>query len=264
MKPHIDKFLSHMMDKSKSLKGGGRWGENAPFAALVAEYLSSLSTSDFKKLISDKYWNSYPSYICTYGEAALLNPRRFGPQIFSAIKILSFSNQPLRSELIKSAEGIFRMGIINHTLGKDKIKAAKSGLKSSDIRVRKMAVNILPVKDVEAHLPNEKNKEVLCRIEKRIGYLNMLEHEVNSGYRWNRSRAVAHAGFNPDLVRDHIQKKKAGGGNRYYDRDVFASMVYNVDSSSAPFNLDIFEALSGSDDTLKKAFLAKLVGKIHV
>jgi hypothetical protein len=253
-----------MMGKSKSFKDGGRWGENAPFATIIAEYLSSLSTSDFKKLISDRYWNSYPCYICTYGEAALLDPRRFGTQIFSAIRILSFSNKSLRSELIKSAEGIFRMAIINHSLGKDKIKAARAGLKSSDIRVRKLAINILPVKDVAKHLPNEKNKDVLCRIEKRIGYLNMLEYEVISEYRWNRSRAIAHAGFNPDLVRDHIQKKKAGGGNRYYDRDVFASMVYNVDSSSAPFNLDIFEALSGSDEVLKKAFLAKLVGKIHV
>jgi hypothetical protein len=264
MKPNIEKFLNHMMDKSKSFKGGGRWGDNTQFSSLVAEYLSSLSSSDFKKLVSDKHWNSYPSYICSYGEQALLNPRRFGTQIFCAIKILAYSNPKLKSDLIKSAEGIFRMGIIKHSLGADKIKAAKIGLKSSDVRVRKLAVNLLPVRDVEKHLPNEKDKDVMCRIEKRIGYLNMLDHELNSEYRWNRSRAAANAGFNPDLVRDHIQKKDAGGGNRYYDRDIFASMVYNIDSSSAAFYLDIFKKLSGCDESLKKAFLIKLSGKSDV
>jgi hypothetical protein len=156
------------------------------------------------------------------------------------------------------------MGIIKHSLGKEKIKASRVGLKSSDIRVRKLAVTLLPIRDVEKHLPNEKNKDVKCKIEKRIGYLNMLDYELNSEYRWNRSRAIANAGFNPDLVRDHIQKKDAGGGNRYYDRDIFASVVYNIDSSSAAFYLDIFKKLSGCDDILKQAFLAKLSGKVHV
>lgn len=263
MKPNIHNFLDRLNEFTKASGSSNRYRENPKVASSIAEHLVSLSPSDFKKLISDRYWNSYPTYITSYGEDWHSNPRRFFNSICSAVKLIIYSNDKLKNELIKNSEGIFRISTIRSCLGKDKLKASKIALKSGDVRVRKLAVGIVPIRDVERHLGVEKSEDVKLRIEKRIGYLNMLDHQINSSSRWYRSRAIANCGFDQDFVRDHIQKKKAGGGNRYYDRDVFASMVYNVDHASAAFYLDIFKELCSSDDVLKQAFLSKLAGKIH-
>ncbi len=265
MKPQTNAFIGQLseLDKRYHTK---RWSNIEPrLCTSVAEYITSLSDSDLKSLVSDKHWNSYPTFVYYNGneQSYMSNTRRFYSVIAHAVKFVVYSNSKLKNLLIKNSDGIFRMATINACLGKDKIKASRFGLKSNDTRVRKLAVTLLPIRDVEEHLKTEKSNDIKYRIEKRIGYLNMLNYEINSPYRYIRSRAIANSDFDPEMIREIVKKKKEGNGNKFYDTDVLASVVYNVDSASAAFYLDIFREFSDADPMLKKAFLSKLSGKIH-
>ena len=265
MKPQTNAFIGHLAELDKNYNTR-RWSNVDPrFCTTIAEYMSSLSDSDLKSLVSDRYWNSYPTFVYYGGNEKdyMSNTRRFYSVIAHVVKFVVYSNSKLKNFLIKNSDGIFRMATINACLGKDKIKASRFGLKSNDTRVRKLAVTLLPIRDVEAHLKIEKNNDIKYKIEKRIGYLNMLDHEINSPYRYIRSRAIANSNFDPEMIREILKKKKEGNGNKFYDTDVLASVVYNVNSTSAAFYLDIFRELSDADPLLKKAFLSKLSGKIH-
>jgi len=230
----------------------------------IANHLASMSDKNLKSLISDKYWNSYPLYTYYRTSGSGSNPKGYYSLIGSAVKYLMLVSQKHRKVFSDHAGGAFRIATINGTLGQDKLKAAKKGLTSGDARVRKLAVSLVPVSDLKEIIKTEKRADVLNSISKRVGYINMSHIEIESRYRWNRSRALANSRFDPDFTRDLLQKKKAGKTIPFYERDVFTNMVYNLDSNSAAFYLDIFRELSSCDPQLKAAFLQKLTGKSGV
>ncbi len=266
MTPQTKSFLKHLIDNYSN------YGVNTyrPYSddkhlkyVAVANHLASMSDQDLKTLISDRHWNSYPLYVYYRGKDTSPNPKNYYPFISAAVKHLVLISQKHRKFFTDHAVGAFRIATINATLGRDKLKAAKKGLTSGDARVRKLAVSLVPVSDLKEIMKTEKRADVLNSISKRVGYLNMLHVEVNSRYRWNRSRAFANSEFNPDFTREVIATKRTGA-NSFYEKDIFNNLVYNVDSESAAFYLDIFRELSNSDASLKAAFLQKLTGKSSV
>ena len=268
MTPQTKSFLKHLIDHYSN------YGVNTyrpyPYSdekhlkcIAVANHLASMSDQDLKALVSDRHWNSYPLYVYYRGSDTSPNPKNYYPFISAAVKHLVLVSQKHRKFFTDHTVGAFRIATINGTLGRDKLKAAKKGLTSGDARVRKLAVSLVPVSDLKEIMKTEKRADVLNSISKRVGYLNMLHVEVNSRYRWNRSRAFANSEFNPDFTREVIATKRTGA-NSFYERDIFNNLVYNVDSESAAFYLDIFRELSNSDDSLKAAFLQKLTGKSSV
>jgi hypothetical protein len=266
MTPQTKSFLKHLIDHYSN------YGVNTyrPYNdekhlkyIAVANHLASMSNQDLKTLISDKYWNSYPLYVHYRGANTPANPKNYYSFISAAVKHLIFVSQKHRKFFTDHASGAFRVATINATLGRDKLKAAKKGLTSGDARVRKLAVSLLPVSDLKEIMKTEKRADVLNSISKRVGYLNMLHVEVNSRYRWNRSRAFANSEFNPDVTREIIATRRTGSQS-FYEKDIFKNLVYNVDSESAAFYLDIFKDLCNNDASLKAAFLEKLTGKSNV
>jgi len=267
MKAHLEAFYSHLSTNFQEW-GRGRvryydQGRVKDYSSL-ANHLSSMSLSDLKILISDKHWNSYPLYCYVGGDSSFINTRRYYNLISNTVKHLVFSSDKHRKLFIKESEGIFRIATINACLGKDKLRAAKVGLKSGDARARKLAAGLVPVSDLVPMIGTETRSDIQNKISNRVGYLNMIPTEKKSRSRWNRSRAILNSEFNPDEMKEIIQRGLDGKGLFVYDRDLLANLTYNVDASSAPFYLDLFQKLCESDPVMKQIFLKKLTGKSHV
>lgn len=267
MKAHIEAFYNHLSTNFPEWgKGRVRYydhGRVKDYSSL-ADHISSMSLSDLKTLISDKHWNSYPLYCYGGGDSSFINTRRYFNLISNTVKHLVFSSDKYRKLFIKESEGIFRISTINACLGKDKLKAAKVGLKSGDARARKLSVSLVPVSDLASMINTETRSDIQHKISGRIGYLNMIPTEKKSRSRWYRSRAILNSEFNPDEMKEIIQRGRDGKGLFVYDRDLLANLTYNVDASSAPFYLDLFQKLCESDAVMKQIFLKKLTGKSHV
>lgn len=265
MKQHLSKFYDLLCNNHPDIGKNSyhRYSHNMDPSDVVS-YLQSLSDADFIKLISDTHWNSYPLYT-GWGEKKEVNPKNYYNLISQAVGRMIFSSPKYRKIFIEKSEGIFRISTIGHTLGKEKLKAAKSGLTSKDTRVRKLAVNLLPVKDLMEIVNSEKNSAVLNRLSIRIGYLNMVSAERSSSQRWNRSRAFLNSDFDQNEISDIANKFISGKTSPVYDMDLLKKIAYHVPASELAFYLDIFNKFSNAHHKeLKSIFITKMTGKADV
>ena len=266
MKKHISDFYNYLTTNhpdyvNKNYYHSSKIKHSSGTIKLV-NHLRSLPIPDFRKLISDPHWNSYPLFTIYYGKNATpeLNPKNYFRFINMAVKQMIFVDHKYRKEFVENSEGAFRVSTIQHTLGKEKLKAAKLGLKSRDVRVRKLAVKLLPVKDLMPIVNSEKNSSVISKLSHRIGYLNMIKVEKNSSYRYKRSHAFLNDEFDGDEIRDILSKREMGKSSIFYERDILNKVAYHIPPSELPFYLDVLNKLSSFDEDAKKLFLAKLTG----
>lgn len=263
MKKHISDFYDHLSTNYPNI-GKSRYSNNDALQLAsdkLFEHMKSLSATEFRAIISDRHWNSYPTYTFSHNSFTVVNLKNYYSIISKAVKKLIYTSAKHKKDLITLSAGVFRIATINSALGKDKLKAARIGLKSRDTRARKLAVNILPVKDLLEIVNTEKNAAILNRLSIRIGYINMLDVEKSSGYRYNRSRAFLNDEFNAEEIRELVQKKEAGDKIPFYEQDIFRKLTYHISEDEVPFYLDLFNKLSQSDRETKKIFLAKLTGR---
>jgi len=265
MKQHLSKFYDLLCNNYPDIGKNvySRYNQNMDSSDVVT-YLQSLSDADFVKLISDTHWNYYPIYTCGWGERKEVNPKNYYCLINQAVGRMIFSSPKYRKIFIEKSEGIFRISTIGHTLGKEKLKAAKAGLTSKDTRVRKLAVNLLPVKDLMEIVNSEKNSAVLNRLSARIGYLNMINAERSSSQRWNRSRAFLNSEFDRNEISDIASKLVSGKTSPVHDMDLLKKIAYHVPASELAFYLDIFNKLPGTNKEIKNIFIAKMTGDPNV
>jgi hypothetical protein len=266
MKKHISDFYNYLTTNhpdyaNKNYYYSSKINHNDGTTKLVS-HLRSLPIADFRKLISDPHWNSYPLFTINYGKGAAVepNPKNYYRFINMAVKQMIFVDHKYRKEFMENSEGAFRISTIGNTLGKEKLKAAKIGLKSRDVRVRKLAAELLPIKDVMSIVNSEKNYSVLSKLSRRIGYLNMIKVEKNSSYRYKRSHAFLNDEFDGDEIRDILSKREMGKSSTFYERDILQKVAYHISTSELPFYLDVLNKLSSFDEDGKRLFLAKLTG----
>ena len=259
MKKHLSEFYSYLTTNHGSLKNYRYGFHKDARPDLLASHLQSLSLPEFRKLVSEPHWNSYPTFVWKGGEGP--NKKAHYALIFRAVKMMVVVSPKYREELIKHSEGIFRMATINSTLGKDKLKAARIAIKSRDTRVRKLAVKILPVKDLIPMLQTEKDSSVLSKLATRIGPLNMIEAGKRSKYRWSRSEAFYNDSLDMDEIRSFLEKKAASKTIPVHDHYVLMKVVYHLSASELPFALDVLNTFSSRDAEGKSLFMAKLTGQ---
>lgn len=266
MKKHLSDFYNYLSTHHPELGKRQYHYTRAKFSdkgsIKLIDHLRSLPISDFRKLISDPHWNSYPLFTIYYGKDSPAEPnlKSYYRFIDGAVKQMIFVDHKYRKEFMENSEGIFRISTIGNTLGREKLKAAKLGLKSGDVRVRKLAVKLLPVKDLMPIVNSEKNSSVISKLSHRIGYLNMIKVEKNSSYRYKRSHAFLNDEFDGDEIRDILSKREGGKSSIFYERDILKKVAYHIPPSELPFYLDVLNKLSSFDEDAKKLFLAKLTG----
>ena len=135
----------------------------------ILTYLEGISQNSRKNIFSDSYWNKYPKYI-SWRFHNLENPRCHGRGISSLTKYLS-SNKSKYPKTYKTvlnhSKGIFHNFAIENFSGKDKMSLAKRGLKSSDRRVKKASIRILPVNTI-IKLANDSDWSIRAIVASRV------------------------------------------------------------------------------------------------
>jgi hypothetical protein len=270
MKKHLSDFYNHLTSVHKTMSGR-LWNHNPEDRSasrdVLAQYFESLKIEDFRKLIKDPHWNSYPSYTYYYNKLKKDNvpdPRDYFDLIFSAVEKLIFSSKKHREELIKNSNGIFRVITINTTIGKDKLRSARGALTCRDIRARKLAAALLPVGELIKHISSEKDPAIKHRIFSRVGYLNAIDETKDSRSRYIRSRAFLNDTFDPNEIREISEEIEDGKQSVYFERDVMKKFVYHITSEESVFYIDILKNMLSKDKDLKEIFMKKLTGKSYV
>lgn len=270
MKKHLSDFYNHLTSVHPNM-AGRIWNHSPEHKSAgkekLIQYFESLKIEDFRKLIKDPHWNSYPSYTCHYSKNKMSNapdPRDYYELIFSAVERLIFSSKKYREEFIKNSNGIFRVITINTTIGRDKLRSARGALISRDIRARKLATTLLPVSELTKHLSSEKDPSIKHRIFTRVGYLNVIDETKDSRSRYVRSRAFLNDNFDPNEIREISEEIKDGKQSVYFERDVMKKFVYHITSEESVFYIDILKSMLSKDKDLKEIFMKKLTGKSYV
>tara|TARA_R110002020_G_scaffold50716_6_gene143196 strand:+ start:49189 stop:49974 length:786 start_codon:yes stop_codon:yes gene_type:complete len=150
---------------------------------LLFDMISSYDKKLIKSLVSDPYWNKYPSY--TYGKGG---PRSYGPAVHSLVRVVSMRSQELLSVILKNSAGYFLCATLDTSSGKERISAARRAKKSKDVRARKRAAKILPVKSIRS-MSCDKDAGVRNIVIKRVGIDNCYRDFVNDNDGWISSQA---------------------------------------------------------------------------
>jgi len=150
---------------------------------LLFDLISSYDKKIVKSLVSDPYWNKYPSY--TYGKGG---PRSYGPAIHSLVRVVSMRSQELLSVILKNSAGYFLCASLDVSCGKERILAARRAKKSKDVRARKRAAKILPVKSIRS-MSCDKDAGVRNIVIKRVGIDNCYEDFINDNDQWISTQA---------------------------------------------------------------------------
>lgn len=237
--------------------------------AIIAQYLSNISTKAFKRIVSDPHWNSYPLYTYNYrNNSGVINNRSYASIFSFVVRYLVYTSPAHKKALIEHSTGIFRINTINHCLGKDKLRAARVSLKLGDIRAKKISVDLLPVNDIAKHLLIENNRDIKGKILRRVGYMNLTVPQSDKiDNRYEKGRIMLNNGFDKEAFDEILtntlnlaKQKKAK-----LEQNILQKISYHVSDSDALFYLDLFQYVSSSTAfNDKQIFLRKLTGKDDV
>lgn len=229
----------------------------------VVNHLVSLPLSDFKALISDPFWNSYP--LNSWGawpqptDPNYVNKKGFYGLISLAVKNLVYIKEDYRKILVSSSTGVFHIATIDKCLAADKLKAAKRGLSSPDSRIRKRAAALSSVKDIAARLPLEKDPTVREKIIKRIGYLNCIEEAVKPiNKRWYRYDPLRNAPFSKSDAEDY----EVGRSTSQDDEAMLTKIVYHTSKEDSLFYIDILDKVGKTvGGGIRDIYASKITGE---
>ena len=231
----------------------------------LAFYLSSLSKKDFKELVSDTYWNKYPTY--TYVRASSDTGRGYYGVIFRAIRHLIYSNSKTKSLIINFGTGIFRIFAIQICLGNDRVLSARKALKQGDSRARKRAVKILPIKDIRKHYPLEKDSAIRGIIVDRIGVIEMAEmEEAKAKNHYLLYKNFLNSKLSMQKIEEAMEHNFVVNGIKLNKTSIIQKLCYYLEPKEAVFFLNLIKDNSTSryDNWVIKAFMEKITGNPSV
>lgn len=231
----------------------------------LAAYISSLSKKDFKALISDRYWNTYPTYC--YIKSGIDSGRGYYHLIFRAIRHLIYSSSHHKNAVINHGTGIFRMFAIQICLGNDKVVAAKKSLVQGDSRARKHAARILPIGDIKKHYHVERDSTIRTIIVNRIGFVEMAEmEESKSKDHYLLYKNFLNSKFSIDKIEDAIGKNFIINSVKLNKTSVIQKLCYYLEPQEAIFFLNLIKdnPTSKYERWVIKAFMDKVTGNSSV
>lgn len=227
----------------------------------LASYLSSLSSKDFKALISDRYWNTYPTYC--YVRTNSDTGRGYYPILFRATRYLIYSNSQLKKLILNFSTGIFRIFAIQVCLGNDRVVAARKALKQSDSRARKRAAKLLPIRDIKIHYHLEKNSSIREIIVNRIGFIEMAEMEESKATsHYLLYRNFLNSKFSMQKIEEAIDQNFLINSIKLNKTSIIQKLCYYLEPQEAVFFLNLIKDNSTTkyDSWIVKAFMSKVTG----
>ena len=225
----------------------------------IIAYVKSLSRYKFRKLISDNFWNYYP----TYSYDRVSTRRSHGNAVNALVRYLCDYCPDLKSELISRSEGLFLVFVLDCNTGKLRIKAARRAASSKDIRVRRRAAGILPTRHLKVML-NDRNSSVRVKAVNRIGIDNCADVLLEDPSPWIRREALAAS----DNVTSSVAKSKIDslvtdaqkyGYNKWHVEGELAILLKKISHDDLLYYLNIADEI-GSDKI--RTHISCLVGNI--
>lgn len=239
----------------------------------IGSYLNSLSKKEFLSFVSNKHWNKYPLFVCTSLKKQGSLRKALFTFFYNVIDDYIAFNKEYSQILIKHSEGVFRYITINRVMGNERLKAAKYGLLSKDVRVRKLAASIVPISVLKKHIESfdENNRNVFKVIRNRIGIDNMRDVlkkmcEFSDKTFFNDYEKIYYHKkvFEVEPLQNVLEELEKIGfysfERRRCSNNLQEIIAYNVNRENAPFFVSAFEHKDTSQ-LAKEIFFKKLTGK---
>ena len=149
--------------------------------------LFDFSNKEIRQIVSDRYWNRYPSYIC-WGNRNN-HPKPYGQAINGIVRTACMYSLEVRDILTKYSEGLFHVYTIDYTFGKDRGTACNRAYKSKDVRVRKRAAKHVSIRNAKRFI-EDKDCSVRETVVRRLGSDYCYKFFINDSDWWTRSEAI--------------------------------------------------------------------------
>ena len=98
----------------------------------IISYMLKLSKKEIKDLLSDTYWNRYPSYV---SYPITESRRAYGGFIATVVNHGCEYVPELKELFMKHSDGLFLVATIDYISGKDRQKVCSRAINSKDARV---------------------------------------------------------------------------------------------------------------------------------
>lgn len=249
MRTETKSFLEYIHSKDKK-ESNHRYNNINP--GEVTDWLLRIDDVSFSRMISDPFWNRYPSF--TYSKVDPKSLKRFGIEISQVIRQLIMMNSGNKNNLlIKKSTGFIAQSCMHYFLGKNKVALANRVINTSDVRVRRQAASVVPNKTLKKAMLTEKDSTVLKIIFNRIGYQN-IEQQESEKIIQNLSKQSYYAKILISKLLSNMESSKISDLTlkdfenprlSYYKNSVLESILQKSSNSELLFFLGIISDSSG-------------------
>jgi len=234
------KAVRSFLDKieSSSTDNPGHYRRKSYDLDKVLSYMLSLSKKEAKCLLSDTFWNRYPSYV----SYPIIDSRRAHGGFIATLVRSGCEYVPELKELfLKHSDGLFLVSTIDCISGRDRQKVCLRAVNSKDVRVRLRAAKHLDVRKAK-RLMNDRASSVRNSVIKRIGIDNCATDLIEDSDGWIRRQAISAADLSSaesnELI-SHYLDKETKGSNNYYIRWILHSLVKKLSNEDLLYRLNL-------------------------
>jgi len=223
----------------------------------LINHIESLSRLDFRRLVSNSYWNKYPTYSYT-GDG----PRSHGRGIQVIVDILCTNAPEAKGILMSYSQGLFLVNTLDCLRGKERVKTAKRAMKAKDSRVRLRAAKILPVSQLRK-LSSDPAYSVRNMVIKRIGIDNCAEQFAGDKNKWIREQSIRHRSMEECEAKEILDSmvlllrnaEKRGDYDAWHHRRVVTCLLKKLPVDDILYYMD----LVGENDGLETVVRRKMI-----
>lgn len=217
----------------------------------VISYLSGLSDYRLRKLFSDNYWNYYPMY----SNSRAVTRRSHGSGLCRIMSFICDYTPDLKERVTKCCEGIFAAYALDYLSGKERLKFAKRAAKSKDVRVRKRAAKILPIREAKGML-KDSNEGVRSILIKRIGIDNCAS-DVYSWNDWYASDAIESMDLSEEEALDRISNLDVT--QVWYRHRILKALISKLSPETLLYHLELANDHGGNYSEQTRQHIVKII-----
>ena len=154
----------------------------------IISYWNSLSNSEKKKVVSDRYWNNYPMW----SSRKNTNGKIYSSAISSLVKHIAIKGGNDFTIIKNHSSGVFAIFTQKHLEASDLIKTSKRLMNSSDVRVRSRCANYLPISSLKPMI-KDNSYSIRNTAMKRIGMTSFYKEFLSvkdKKFPWMKHKCV--------------------------------------------------------------------------
>jgi hypothetical protein len=216
----------------------GRYRQNKYDFDKIIDYMLKLSKKEAKALLSDSYWNRYPSYV----SYPITRSRRAHGGVISTLVINGCEYVPELKELfMKHSDGLFLVATLDCLSGKDRQRVCLRAINSKDVRVRLRVAKNIDVRKAK-RLMKDRSASVRNSIIKRIGIDNCATDLIDDADGWIRRQAISASDLSSSESNElisHYLNEEINGNNNHYTRWILCSLVKKLSDEDLLYRLDL-------------------------